>query len=120
MMVIDLSGRRSRLMGAVLDAAGELLPRGYPEDMIWICAGNLAIQLEGDPEDDPLCDAISGVLPSCSDEKIAEWINNPASLEFELFVDLRESWQGFNRDEEPIARHIVETITHHFVEEGRK
>lgn len=104
-MILDPSDRRHRLIDAVGDAVVELIARGHADDMVGICAGGLVFQLSGE-EGEP-----------CSDEDIQTWMNNPAALEFALFADLREAWQGFVTDEEEsAARDIVSTIARHFSE----
>lgn len=108
MIVVDPSGQRQKLINAVHSAVGDLLSRGYADDMVGICAGGLMFLLSGE-EGDPW-----------SDEDIQFWLNDPDTLKIELYDDLQTAWRGFNDDEERAAAHeIARTVVKYFVEVGR-
>ncbi len=108
MMVLDPTGQRQLLIDAVHSAVGELLSRGYADDMVGICAGGLIFLLSGE-DGEPW-----------SDEDIQFWLNDSDTLKIELYDDIRSAWQGFNSDEErEAAETIAKTVTKYFVEAVR-
>ena len=100
-----LATTRQRGIDAVTAAVAELMPLGFRDDMIGICAGGVIFGLSGEDG------------APYSDEDIQGWIEEPATLADMLFVDLWQCWQGFPSDEErEAAKTIAGTIAKRFIE----